>query len=207
MWIWFLSFINYIDFRVNLIEFHCSIFVCANCISFEVLNASIWMLGIIALCHFLSTLISSNSKRFFHVFRYSINFWTFKFSVVVKTMCCSVRESCIVGTSKSTFYVFLVHRSLLSRYSIVLIIEIWFFDFAIRRLLNYTSDFAVFAKFFFSCILALLVIFRDTTCIHEFDDDAILDAFWSLYCLRIKEIRELEFEFFESWFSAVFLRG
>ena len=206
MLIRFSCFVNYIDFRINLIEFHCSISFCSNCILFKVLNASIWMSCTIASCHFSSTLVSSNSKSFSHVFRYSINFWALEFSVVVKTMCYSVRESCIVWTSTSTFLCIFSALLILFRYSIALIVESWFFDFTIMRLLNYASEFAVFAKFLFSCFLALLVMFHDTTCAHEFDN-GILDASWYLYCLRIKEIRELEFEFFDTYLCAVFSRG
>ena len=61
--------------------------------------------------------------------------------------------------------------------SIALIVEIGFFDFAIIRLLNHASHCAVFAKFFFSCILALLVISRDTTCVYKLDNNAIVNAF------------------------------
>ena len=205
----FSCFVNHIDSRINLIEFYCSISFYSNCISFEVLNASIWMSCTIASCHFLSTLISSNSKRFSYVFRYSINFWAFEFSVVVKTMCCSMRKSCNVYTSTSTFLCNFSASLILFRYSIAFIVEIWFFDFAIMRLLNYASDFADFAKFFSSCILALLVIFRDTTYAHEVEN-AFFDAFWSLCNLETIEVR-LELKSFDLFWTigviVVFVRN
>ena len=71
------------------------------------------------------------------------------------------------------------------------------------RLINHVSDFALFARFFFSCIFVFFVVFRNTTCVHEFDVVAAFDvvaffnAFRSLYCLRINRIIESKFEFFE----------
>ena len=47
-----------------------------------------------------------------------------------------------------------------------------------------------------SFILALFVVFRDTTCTHEIDQDAFFDAFWFLYCL---EINDITFEFCAIW--------
>ena len=88
-----------------------------------------------------------------------------------------------------------------------LVFEIWFFDLAIMRRLNHAFDFAPFAKFFFLCIFTLFVAFRDTTYVHEFDDDAFFDVLWSLYCLEINEIIDVEFEFFEIWSFIVFARG
>ena len=88
---------------------------------------------------------------------------------------------------------------ILFRYSVEFIVEIWFFDLAIMRLINHASNFALFAKFFFSCIFALFVVFRDTTYAHEIDENAFFDAFWSLYCLEIKDFRVFEFEFSEFW--------
>ena len=199
MLIRFLCFVNYIDFRINLIEFHCLISFCSNWILFEILNTSIWISCTIASCHFSSTLISSNSKKKFHVFRYSINFWAFKFSVVIKTMCCSVRKSCIVCISTLIYLCNFSASLTLFWYSIAFIVEIWFFDFAIMRLLNHASNFVVFAKFFFSCILTLLVIFRDTACVHEVEN-AFFDAFWSLCDLETINIR-LELEFFDLFWT------
>ena len=65
------------------------------------------------------------------------------------------------------------------------------------RRLNHAFDFALFAKFSISCIFTLFVVFRDTICVYEFDDDVFLDVLRFLYCLEIKEITEVEFEFFE----------
>ena len=191
----------------NLIKFHCSICFCNCCILFKLFNTSISISCTIASCHFLFILISSNSKFFFHVFRYSINFRTFKFSVAIKTMCCSVRESYIVYTTISSFLCNFSASLILFRYLIALIVEIWFLNFAIIRLLIYAQDFVFFRKFFFSCILALFLIFHDITYTYKLDDDVLFNAFQSLCCLEIKEIWEIKFEFFESWFSTVFGRG
>ena len=161
---------------------------------------------IIALCHFLFILISSNSNKFSYKFRYSINFYALKFSVVVNTICCSVRKSCIVCINTSSFSCSLNALLILFRYSTKLIFEIWYFDLAIMRQINHAFDFALFAKSFFSCIFTLLVVFRDTTCAHEFDNDAFFDVLWFLYCLEIKEITEVEFQFFEFCSFIVFTR-
>ena len=112
-----------------------------ECFNFDVMHDCFMLL--------LFILISSNSQRLFHVFRYSIDFWAFKFSVVIKTMCCSVRKGCIICINTSSFLCNFSASLILFRYSIALIVEIWFFDFAIIRLLNHASVFAVFAKFFF----------------------------------------------------------
>ena len=122
----FLCLINHTDLRINLIEFHCSISSCNCCILFELLNPSISMSCTIASCHFLSILISSNSNKFFHTFRYSINFCALKFSTVMNTICCSVRESCIVCINTSNFQCIFNSLLILFRYSTRLIFEILF---------------------------------------------------------------------------------
>ena len=53
--------------------------------------------------------------------------------------------------------------------------EIRSLELTIIRLLNYAFGFALFAKSFFSCIFTIFVVFRDTTCAHEFDVAAFLD--------------------------------
>ena len=121
---------------------------------------------------FLSTLISSNLKRFFDVFRCSINFWAFKFSVVTKTMYCSMRENYIVCTNTSTFLYNFSAPLILFRYSIALIVEIWFFWSYNYLSTQLNVKFCRFCKKKFSCILALFVIFRDITCVYKFNDDA-----------------------------------
>ena len=131
----------------------------------------------IASFHFSSLYISSNLNMFFHVFRYLIYFWAFEFSVVIKRIYYFVRDSSIVCTNTSSFLCNFNASLILSRYSIALIVEIRFFDLAIIRLLNHVSDFADFAKSFFSCILALFVISRDTTCAHKIHKDAFFDIF------------------------------
>ena len=197
MFIRFSCFVNHIDSRVNLIEFYCSISFCNCCISFDVLNISISMSCTIASCHFLSILILSNLNRFSQLFRYSINFWAVKFSMVVNTICCFVRDSYIACINTSSFLCSYSASLILFRYSIELMFEIRFFSLTIMRLLNHAFDFARFAKSFFSCIFTLFVVFRDTTYVYKFNDDVIFDALWSLNCLRIKEIVEVAFEFFE----------
>ena len=102
--------VNHIDSRVNLIEFQCSIFFQSCCILFKILNTSISISCTIASCHFSSLLILSNSNRFFHIFRYSINFCAFEFSIIVNTMCCSVWNSCTLCINTLYFYTVLVHR-------------------------------------------------------------------------------------------------
>ena len=52
-----------------------------------------------------------------------------------------------------------------------------------------------FARFFCSCILAPLVIFRDIICVHIVEN-AFFDAFWSLCDLEIIEIRLKFFDLF-----------
>ena len=99
----FSCLINHIDSRIHLIEFHCSIFSCNCYILFKLLNASISMSCTIASCHILSILILSNSNKFFYAFRYSINFSALKYSIVMNTIYCSVRESCIVCINTSNF--------------------------------------------------------------------------------------------------------
>ena len=176
MFIRFSCFVNYIDSRINLIEFYCSISFCNCYILFNILNTSISMSCTIVLCHFSSIFISSNSNRFSQLFRYSINFWAMKFSMIVNTICCSVRESCIVYVNTSSFLCSFSASLILFQYSIEYIFEIRFFNHTIMRLINHAFNFTLFAMFFFSCIFTLFVIFRNTTCVYEFDNDAFLDV-------------------------------
>ena len=60
MFIRFFCFVNHIELRSNLLEFHCSISFCSCCILFDALNASISMSCTIASCHFLIIFIFSN---------------------------------------------------------------------------------------------------------------------------------------------------
>ena len=73
------------------------------------------------------------------------------------------------------------------------------------RLVNYAFDYALFAKFFFSCIFTLFVVFRDTTCVYEFEDDEFVDELCTLNCQRMKRIIEVQFEFFEFWLCTIFV--
>ena len=144
MLIRFSCFVIHINSQTNLIEFYCSISLYRSCILFALLNASISMLYTTVSCHFSFILILSNSKYFSHIFRYSINFSAMIFSVIVNTMCCLVRDNCTVCINTSSFFCGLDASLILFRYSIELIFEIRFYDYAIMRLFNHAFDFALF---------------------------------------------------------------
>ena len=95
---------------------------------------------------------------FFHVFRYSINFWGFEFSIMIKTMCCSMRKSYIVCINTLFFPCNFGASLILFRYSIALMVEIWFFNFAIMRLLNHTFA-QLYVRFCSFCKILFFVHF------------------------------------------------
>ena len=128
-----------------------------------------------------------------------------KFSMIVNTICCSVWKICIVCINTSSFLCSFSVSLILFRYSIELMFEIRFWDLTIMRLFNHAFDFALFVKFFSSCIFTIFIVFRDTICVYEFDVAAFFNAIRSLYYLRIKQIIELEFEIFEIWLSTILM--
>ena len=129
-----------------------------------------------------------------------------EFSMIINTIYGFIRDSCTVYIITSNFLCCFSASLILFRYSIELIFEIRFFGLTIMRLINHAFDFALFAKFFFLCIFTLFVVFRNTICAYEFDDDAFFDVFWSMNCLRIKRIIEVAFEFFELWLFTILMR-
>ena len=111
-----------------------------------------------------------------------------KFSIIVNTISRFIRENCIICINTSSFLYSFSAFLILFRYSVELIFEIRFFNLTIIRLINHTFDFELFAKFFFSCIFTLFVVFRNTTCVYKFDDDAFFSFF--LFLLSVYNLKD-----------------
>ena len=91
-------------------------------------------------------------------------------------MCCFVRQSYIICINTSSFLYNLSALLILFQHLIELSFKIRSFNVIILRLINYAFEFALFTKFFFSCIFTLFVVSRDTTCFYKFDDDVFFDV-------------------------------